>query len=74
MEKKKRKTPQSCKSPTQRQKFITTIKNVNEEKKKIKNLFGFLSTNKINNYNRLGENKEIKNNPKESTEQVKEQE
>ena len=30
----KRKTPQNCKSPTERQKFITTIKNVTEGKKK----------------------------------------
>ena len=29
-EKKKRKTPQNCKSPTQRQRFITTIKSVTE--------------------------------------------
>ena len=29
-----RKTPQNCKSPTQRQKFTTTIKNVTEKKKK----------------------------------------
>ena len=27
---KKRKTPQNCKSPTQRQRFITTIKSVTE--------------------------------------------
>ena len=32
--KEKRKTPQNCKSPTQRQRFITTIKNVTEGKKK----------------------------------------
>ena len=32
--KEKRKTPQNCKSPTQRQRFITAIKNVTEEKKK----------------------------------------
>ena len=42
------------------------------KRKKLKSLSGSLSTNKINNYNRLGENKEIKNNAKEYTEQVKE--
>ena len=47
---KKRKTPQNCKSPTKRQEFITTIKNVTE-KKKLKSLIGFLSANKIDNYN-----------------------
>ena len=30
---KKMKTPQNCKSPMQRQRFITTVKNVTEEKK-----------------------------------------
>ena len=29
-EERKRKTPQNCKSPTQRQRFITTIKSVTE--------------------------------------------
>jgi len=33
-EEKKRKTPQNSKSPTQRQRFMTTIKNVTEEKEK----------------------------------------
>ena len=49
-----------------------TIKNATEEKKKFKSLIGFLSANKIDNYNREGERgkKEIKN-PKDSTEQVK---
>ena len=32
--KKKLKTPQNCKNPTYRQRFITTIKSVTEEKKK----------------------------------------
>ena len=32
--------------------FITTIKNVTEEKKKLKSLIGFLSAKKIENYNR----------------------
>ena len=36
--KKKRKTPQNCKRPMQRQRFITTIKNVTEEKKKAQKL------------------------------------
>ena len=40
-----------------------------EAKKKVKNLIGFLSTNKINNYN-IGEKKEKKN-PDDSTEQIK---
>ena len=39
------------------------------EKKKLKTLIGFLSANKIDNYNRVGKKK--KTNPKESTEQVK---
>ena len=57
-EKKKRgekETPQTCKSPTQRKRFIT-IKNVSEKKKKkkLKSLIGFLSANKIDNYNRGG--------------------
>ena len=33
---------------------MTTIKNVTEGKKKLKSLIGFLSANKINNYNRGG--------------------
>ena len=44
-----------------------TIKNVTEEEKKFKSLIGFLSANKINNYNG-GENR--RKNPKKSTEQV----
>ena len=31
---KKRKTPQNCKNPTQRQRFMATIKNVSEEENK----------------------------------------
>ena len=42
---KKRKTPQNCKSPTYRQRFLTTIKNVTE-KKNLKTLIGFLTANK----------------------------
>ena len=34
---KKRKTPQNCKSPTQRQRFITTVKNMTEGEKKSSN-------------------------------------
>ena len=65
------KTPQNCKSPTQRQRFITTIKNVTEKKKKkiIKSLIRFHSANKTDNYNSDGGKK--KKNPKEPTEQVK---
>ena len=63
---KKRKTPQNCKSPTQRQRFVTTIKNVTE-KKNLKRLIRFHSNNKIDNYNGGGREK----NPKESTEEVK---
>ena len=65
--KKEEKTPQNCKSPTSRQRFMTTIKNVTEEEgeKKLKNLIGFLSANEIDNYNSGG------GNPKESTEQRK---
>ena len=40
-----------------RQRLMTTIKNVTEEKeklKKLKSIIGFLSANKINNYNRGG--------------------
>ena len=44
-----------------RQRLVTTIKNVTEEKekkkKKLKSLIGFLSANKIDNYNRWGEKK-----------------
>ena len=74
-EERKRKTPQNCKSPTQRQRFITTKKNVTERKKKmLKSLIRFHGANKINNYNggwgwRKGKNKE--KNSKESIEQVK---
>ena len=46
----KREPPQNCKSPMQRQRFITTIKNVTE-KKKLKSLTRSHSANKIN-YNR----------------------
>ena len=60
-----RKTPQNCKSPTQRQMFITTMKNVTKKKK---SLVGFHSANKIDNYNRGGKRNK---NPKFSTEQVK---
>ena len=59
----------------QRQRLITTIKNLTEEKeKKLKSLIRFHSANKINNYNGgSGEwvGKEKEKNPKESTEQVK---
>ena len=69
---KKRKTPQNCKSPTKRQEFITTIKNVTE-KKKLKSLIGFHSANKMVNYNTGGEKRgeKEKKNPKESIEHVK---
>ena len=42
-------------------------------KEKLKNLIGFLSANKIDNYNRAGDKGRKKGgkNPKESTEQVK---
>ena len=52
---------------------MTTIKNVTEGKKKLKSLIGFLSANKINNYNRGGKEKEKEKekNSKVSTEQVK---
>ena len=54
------------------QRFITTATNVTE-KKKAKNLIGFHSANKIDNYNRwLGGRKEKeKKNLKESTGQIK---
>ena len=45
-EKKKWKTPQNCKSPTQRQRFVAIKKVIT------KSLIGFHSANKINNYNR----------------------
>ena len=47
---------------------MTTIKNVTEEEgeKKLKSLTGFLSANKIDNCNRVGERGE--KTPKESTE------
>ena len=44
---------------------MTTIEDMTEEKKKLKSLIGFLSANKINDYNRVGKNS------KESAEQVK---
>ena len=51
---------------------MTTIKNVTEEKekknKKLKSLIGFLSANKIDNYNRgrgAKEKRKKKKNPKE---------
>ena len=47
--KKKRKITQNCKSPTQRQRFMTTIKNMTEETKKLKSLTGFLSADKTDN-------------------------
>ena len=45
---KKRKIPQNCKCPMQRQRFMTTIKNVTEGKKEkqLINLIGFHSANK----------------------------
>ena len=45
---KKEETPQNCKSPVQRQRFMTTIKNVTEGKKEkqLINLIGFHSANK----------------------------
>ena len=53
LKKRKGKTPQNCKSPTYRQRFITTIKNVTEgKKKKLKSLIRFHSANKICSYNR----------------------
>ena len=68
------KSPQNFKSPMQRQRFITPIKNVTEKKKKKKNkklkrLIRFHSDNTINNNDREG--KKGKTNPKKSTEQVK---
>ena len=48
---------------------MTTMKNVTEGEKKLKSLIGFLSANKIDNYNGGGGGR--KENPKESTEQVK---
>ena len=72
MRKKERKTPQNCKSPMQRQRLMTTIKNVTEDKK-TKSLIGFLSANKIDNYSRAGRGKggKKRKNPKESTKQIK---
>ena len=46
-----------------------TIKNVTEEKKKLRSLIRFHNANKIDNYNKAGEKKE--KNPKESREQIK---
>ena len=59
------------KSPMQRQRFTSTIKNVTEDKKKkLNSEIGFHSANKIHNYNR-GEKRKKEKNHKESTEQVK---
>ena len=55
----------------QRKRFITTIKNVTEKKKKFKSLIGFNSANKIDSYNRGGKRKEKEKNLKDSAEQVK---
>ena len=53
----KRKTPQNCKSPIQRQRFITTLKSVTE-KKTLKTLIRFHGANKMDNYNRGEKRKE----------------
>ena len=37
------------------QRFMATIKNVTEEKKKLESLIGFLTANKIENYNGGGQ-------------------
>ena len=51
----KKNPPQNCRNPTQRQRFITTIKNVIEGGKKAQNLISFHNANEINNYSRGGE-------------------
>ena len=61
-ERKKKETPQNCKSPMQRQRFIAAIKNVTEKNKKLKNLIRFHNANKIDNYNGGGERKKIQKN------------
>ena len=49
------KLQRNAKSSTEKQRFITTIKDViEEEKKKLKSLIRFHSANKIDNYNRGG--------------------
>ena len=48
--KKRKKSPQNYKSPTQSQWFITTIKNVTEKKKNLRNLIRFPSASKIDSY------------------------
>ena len=63
------KTPQNCKNPTQRQRFITTIKNVIEGGKKAQNFISSHNANKINNCSKGGE--KGKKNSRESIEQVK---
>ena len=70
--------PQNCKSPTYWQRFIITIKNVTErKKKKLKSLIRFHSTNKktttMEGVAGAGWEKFFLN-PKESTEQVKTEE
>ena len=59
----------------QRQRFITTLKKYDWEKKeKPKSFIRFNSANKINNYNGGGggrEKKKKEKNPKETAEQVK---
>jgi len=42
-----------------------------KKKKKLKSLIGFLSANKIDNYNSGGKGGKKENIPKESTEQIK---
>ena len=67
--KKKRKTPQNCKSPIQGQRFIT-IKNVTEKKSSKASLY-FIVPMKSTATMRWGEETKRKKNPKESTEQLK---
>ena len=50
---------------------MTTIKNMTEKKKNLKSLIRFYNAIKIDNYNKVGKEKERrKKYPKESTEQV----
>ena len=72
---KKGKNTQNCKSPMQRQRFMTTIKNMTEKKKNLKSLIRFYNAIKIDNYSKVGKGKERRKKfPKESTEQVETQE
>ena len=66
-EKNKRKGPENCRSPTQRQKFITikSVKGKKQTNKQLKSLIRFHSVKNIGNYNRAGSGRKVKKKKKE---------